>query len=85
MATAASGNLVELEDGSVAKKTSTRSEKTSPPREKPLFLRLPPAYHEALASLARKGRRTLTAEAMMALEDYFAKHGVGVDPGPRVD
>lgn len=51
-------------------------------KEKPLFLRLPPAFHEALSSLSRKSRRTLTAEAMVALEEYFVKNGINIpDPG----
>lgn len=50
-------------------------------KEKPLFLRLPPAYHEALSALARKARRTLTAEAMIALEEYFSKNGLDI-PSP---
>lgn len=49
-------------------------------KEKPLFLRLPAPYHQALEALAKKGRRTLTAEAMIALEEYFAKHGVWPPP-----
>jgi hypothetical protein len=51
---------------------------TVPPKdqhkEKPLFLRLPTQYHQILERLARQGRRTLTSEAMIALEEYFTKH-----------
>jgi hypothetical protein len=56
--------------------------KPAPKHEKPLFLRLPPAYHDALAQLARKSRRTLTAEATIALEEYFAKNGMSPPATP---
>lgn len=51
-----------------------------PHKEKPLFLRLPPAYHQALEQLAKKNRRTLTAEAMIALEEHFSKNGAWPPP-----
>ena len=41
-----------------------------------MFLRLSAAQRRALEALAKKHRRTLTAEAMLAFEDHFAKHGV---------
>jgi hypothetical protein len=45
-------------------------------KEKPLFLRLPAPYQKALRDLANASRRTLTAQAMIALEEHFAKNGV---------
>ena len=54
--------------------------KTDRHKDKPLFLRLPPAYHQALAQLSRKARRTLTSEAMIAFERYFAENGIELPP-----
>lgn len=52
---------------------------------KPLFLRLPPAYHNALATLARRGRRTLTSEAMIALEAHFQANGLRLEDFTTTD
>lgn len=72
--------LIVVKNSASRRGGSSDSEGHKPNRQKPLFLRLPPAYHEALNSLARKGRRTLTAEAMIALEEYFEKNGVQIPP-----
>jgi hypothetical protein len=40
-----------------------------------LFLRLPAAHRRTLEELARRHRRTLTAEAMLAFEQHLAANG----------
>lgn len=51
-------------------------------KEKPLFLRLPAAHHGVLRALAAENRRTITAEAVLAMEAYFL--GKGKWPPPNV-
>lgn len=72
--------FTKVRDAERQHKRTRVGKKSTSRREKPLFLRLPPAYHEALTALSEKNRRTLTAEAMLALEAHFEKNGVRLLP-----
>ncbi len=57
-------------------KPTKKTAKTKDRNKVPAWgIRIPIVYRQILAELAKDSRRTLTEEAKIAFEEYFAKHG----------